>query len=204
MTIHFGDSRPPHEIKAKLERDLVTLFQQDPASPNLTYRASRKITGLTYSFELRFEAALPTANCYTLHVDADGSASAESWFKFWTRDFNPANLPHPAANVPERYALLVEQSLSAESNLLDAEAIQQTILAGMRKGATFSTAHKEGGTRLSFTGSHFRRAGYGESEETEIFASDTAFLSYLRKFYGWQTSGVSEYDAWKLILRLMN
>jgi hypothetical protein len=213
--IHFGDPRPPHEIKAKFERDLVALFRPDPEASKLTFRASPEVTGVAYNFELRFEAALPTINCYTLHVDADWSATAAkyhdyyqktsvSWFKHWTRDFKPTKLPHPAANVPERYKMLVGQSLSAESNLVDVEAIQQTILAAMRKGATFSTAHKEGGTRLSFTGSHFFRADYGESEETETFAGEATFLAYLRKFNQWKTSGASEYDAWKLILRQIN
>ena len=74
-----------------------------------------------------------------------------------------------------------------------------------QSAAYFSVRHLMISTvRGSFTGSHFFRADYGESEETETFASEAAFLAYLRKFNQWKTSGASEYDAWKLILRQMN
>jgi hypothetical protein len=79
----------------------------------------------------------------------------------------------------------------------------------MRQGATFSTAHKEGGTVISFRGGRFISADYGESEAVKTFGDEASFLVFLRQFYDWDTSSnvypnkVSEFDAWKLMLRLL-
>jgi hypothetical protein len=76
------------------------------------------VVGAQYDFTLRFEAAMPHTNCYSLRVEtswADAAAThhdyyrktAGSWFSHWTRDLMPAEPPalmtgHP--NVTRRSA----------------------------------------------------------------------------------------------------
>ncbi len=99
--------------------------------------------------------------------------------------------------------------MTAESHLIDVDAIQQAIVFAMRHGSCFSTAHKEGGTRIRWDGSHFNRQDYGESGETQSFADEAAFLKFLREFYDGEVTRnaypgpVSDFDAWTLILRLV-
>jgi hemoglobin len=218
--MHFRDVRPPHEIKFQLERDLMTLFTPSWHEARLAFTASPKVNGLHYHFELSFDASLAGTNAYTLRVGVEGSQlsaadrnqhsdSATSWFKHWTRTFTPAEQATHEAGTAGRYQALAEQALSAESGLTDVASLQQAILHGLRQGATFSTAHKEGSTVIRAAGSGFIRSDYGESELTQRFGSDAEFLDLIRKFYDWETSRsvypekVAETVAWKLIYRLL-
>ena len=217
--VHFRDSRSPHEIKVQLERDLMTLFWPHWNGPQFSFKGEVK-SGIPTRFELRFDAAFSWINCYAFRVESSwtslpagrqgGNASSlASWFKFWTRDFKICEPTEPGEGSAERYRILVEQALSAESDLVDAGAVQQAILAALRGGASFSTAHKEGGTTIKARGRQFIRADYGESSHLETFDDETAFLTFLRKFYDWETSKgfypdkAPEFEAWKLILRLL-
>ena len=218
--MHFRDSRPPHEIKFQLERDLMILFRNETTEPRLVLVGGLKQGGATYGLRLSFDAALFWTNCYTLRVgaalatappgsDDNFGKSAESWFSLWTRHYKADKPPEPDEGSPDRYRRLVEQSLSAETDLIDVHTVQQEILGRMRKGAKFFTAHKEGGTTISFNGSRFMKAEYGESEMVRHFANEAEFLDFLANFYDWETSRsifpnkVPECDKWKLILRLL-
>lgn len=218
--IHFRDRRPPHEIQFALERELMTLLQTSVEDSHLTFRAAAKINSVPYRVLLRLEAALFLTNCYLLQFEAaenDLSAAPpaargkylDGWLDLWTRNFIPKPAPEPGEGSAERARKLAEQSLAAEAHLTDVSAVQQAILAKLREGATYSTAHKEGGTNISFQGGHFVRADYGESSHVEKFPDEAAFLKFLRQFYDWETSRgthpekTSEYAAWKLILRLL-
>lgn len=85
--------------------------------------------------------------------------------------------------------------------------IQQTILQAMRDGATYSTAHKEGGAVIRFHARRFVYAEYGDYETRREFASDTEFLAFLREFFEYRivrpagSAAVSEADAWRQILQ---
>ena len=218
--IHFRDPRPPHEIQFQLERDLVTLFQPTHDGVQLFFRAAAKSAGCPYFFELRFDAALPKMNCYTLRIRASWEKlpvehsdyfrrSAESWFQYWTKPFQQAPPANPGEGSVERYRMLTEQALTAEARLTDVGSVQQAILSEMRQGSYFSTAHKEGGCRIRWRESYFICADYGESDLIQTFDGDASFLVFLRKFYDWETSRhvypakLAEFDAWKLILRLL-
>ncbi len=217
---HFRDSRPPQEIQAHFEKTLMTVLRPGWLGAKLAYRTSAKIAGCIYAAELRFECALADGNCYTLLLDANWSSfaathhdyfrkSTQSWFEYWTKPFPEAPLPRPEACPEDRYRAVAEAALAAEARLGEVGAVQQAILSAMRQGASFATAHKEGGTNLSWDGSRFRRADYGESEETETFRDDTAFLIFLRNFYDSEVSRnpypdkLVELDAWRLIYRLL-
>jgi hypothetical protein len=118
--IHFCDARPPHEIQFQLERDLVTLFQPNHDGAQLLFRGAAKVTGCPYLFELRFDAALPTMNCYTLRIHASWEKlpvessdyfrrSSESWFQYWTKPFQQAPPPDPGEGSVERYRMLADK-----------------------------------------------------------------------------------------------
>lgn len=218
--LHFQDKRPPHEIQFALERTFMTLFAADLKDGHLTLTAQAMVAGARYDLELRFEAALPLVNCYSLRVETSWAKSAAtqhdyyrktagSWFSFWTRDFMPANPPNADAGSAERYHEICVASLNAEVQLDTVAAVQQAIVAAMKRGAVFTTSHKEGGTNIRWIDGRFMRSDYGEYPASQIFSDETEFLKALRQFYDWETSKnvypnkVSDFEAWKLILRLL-
>ncbi len=218
--LHFRDHRPPHEIQFALERDLMTLFTASMQNDRLVATAIATVVGGRYHFTLRFEAAMPNTNCYALCVEtswADAAAThhdyyrhtSDSWFSHWTRDFMPAEPPDDAEGPNERYQRICAASMNAEAHLDSVPALQQAIVAGMKRGGRFSTSHKEGGTNITWNGERFVRNDYGDYPDQIAYASEAHFLEALRKFYDWETSQnvypekVSEFVAWKLMLRLL-
>lgn len=218
--LHFRDPRPPQEIQFGLERELMVLFVPTMDSGKLTLKAKAALVGAKYCFELRFEAALPLKNCYSLRVEASWGGQAAtnhdyyrktsvSWFELWTRDFQPANPPREDAGSSGRYQKSCEAALKAEQHLDTIPAIQQAILDAMKRGATYSTSHKEGGSNICWRSGCFAKTDYGEYPAQEKFASEEAFLKFLRQFYDRETSKniypdkASDLVAWKLILRLL-
>ncbi len=181
----------------------------------LAFRGMTKAQG-SQSLELRFDAALNASNCYTLAMSSSDS-SAKAWFELWTRDLRAAAPPDPGEASADRYRELADESLAAESALSDAAAIQRTILERMRDGDTYSTAHKEGGTIISWRGpllgflgtGHFLRSDYGESSTVQRFEDNAPFLVFLRQFFDWEARAhcypdqPPDADAWRLILRLL-
>ncbi len=219
-TLHFRDRRPPHEIQFALERDLMTLFVPTMENGCLTVRAQANVVGGLYFFELRFEAALVLKNCYSLCVETSWAERAEthhdyyrktsdSWFSLWTRDFMASNPPAANAGCAARYQKLCDVALRAEAHLDTIQALQKSIVAAMKRGASFATSHKEGGTNICWTSGRFVRTDHGDYPGQQKFSSEADFLIALRQFYDWETSKniypnkVSEFEAWKLILRLL-
>jgi hypothetical protein len=218
--LHFRDHRPPHEIQFALERSLMALFAVAMKNERLSMTTRANVGGTAYDIELRFEAAMPLANCYSFCVEtswADAVATnhgyfrkeAESWFRFWTADFKPANPPSADAGSSTRYRNICLAALNAEAHLDSVPQLQQTIVAAMKAGGRFTTSHKEGGTNISWTNGRFVRSDYGDYPDHKCFSSEAEFLEALRKFYDWETSKnsypekVSDFVAWKLILRLL-
>lgn len=217
---HFRDKRPPHEIQAALECTLLTPMQPVLENDRLSYRATTKVIGIPYEFVLRFEAALARTYAYSLRIDtswADTPAtnhdyfrkSCVSWFGSWTRELAEAKATGPGAGVPARYTAACEAARLAEAHLHSVPILKQEILAAMRAGGSYATAHKEGGTRIRWDRTRFVCADYGESEERRVFSDDNQFLDFLRRFYDSETSRhaypdkVSDLVAWRLIWRLM-
>jgi hypothetical protein len=219
--LHFRDTRPPQEILAVMEDNITKVFSTSTKDGRLAYSTQARITGAQYAFDLRFEAALPETNGYSLRTDASWSAMPASshdyfrktvgnWIDFWTRGFKHDEPVETSAGSAERYARLCDEALQAEARLGSVPAIQQAIVAGMKRGATFSTAHKEGGTILKWLDGCFICSDYGESSDLKKFADEREFLTFLRQFYDSEVSRaaypdkVPELDAWKLILRKLN
>lgn len=218
--IHFRDRRAPHEIQFVLERELMTLFQPVPEEAQLTLAAATKIHGVPLRVRIVFEAALAFTNCYRLQFAAAATElsptpptgprkALDGWVDLWTREFKPAPAPAPRDGSAERYRELADRALTAEAHLQSVPAVQQEILNSLRAGASFSTAHKEGGTNIRFDRGRFVRADYGESARVDEYRDEAAFLDFLRKFYDGETSRniypekASEFTAWKLMLRLL-
>ena len=102
--LHFRDKRPPHEVQFALERDLRTLFAPSMEDGKLCLTAKANVVGADYEFVLRFEAAYPEWNCYSLRAKAwwgelptDHAEyfrkTSGSWFASWTDDLVAANPP---------------------------------------------------------------------------------------------------------------
>ena len=218
--LSFRDPRPPREIQLHFERTLLALFRPAREGAKLVWRGSKGNALCVYSFELRFECAFPIEFCYTFRAIGSWAnahvkyqdyyrQSSQSWFTYWTQPFAPAQVPDPADCSTQLYERAEQQALNAESYLVDEYSVQQAILAAMRNGARFFTAHKEGGSNIRWDGTHFGRYDYGESNDIQTFPDDPTFLAFLRDFYRPQLnldaipSPLPEFDAWKLILRLM-
>ncbi len=218
--LHFRDHRPPHEIQFALERHLMTLFVASMKDDRLTLTAKAHVVGARYDFELRFEAAMPNMNCFSLRVETSWADAAQthhdyyrktsdSWFAHWTRDLQPADPPASDAGPSARYQEITAASLKAEAHLDTVPALQQAIVAAMKTGARFTTSSKEGDTNITWNGSRFMRIDQGDYPDTVVFSSELEFLEALRKFYDWETSKnvypekVADLVAWKLMLRLL-
>ena len=87
------------------------------------------------------------------------------------------------------------------------ESLQRQVLAGLKAGQGFFTAHKEGGTHLLFDGNAYRRSDYGDEPNIdETFATDSAMLACLRRFYDWEAQRdayphkKAEVEVWRYIL----
>lgn len=218
--LHFRDRRPPQEIVHQLERDLMTRFELRMESERLVFRATVTVVGAPYTFLLVFEAAGIRSHAYSLRVEATWTGqteaarehdrrTSESWFAFWTRDLRPTAPVPPGTGSAARYQALCEAAREADRALDSVAAVQQAIVAALKQGATFATAHKEGGTTLAWRHGKFVSWDHGESEERRDFTDEAGFLRYLRQFYDGETSRsvypakVPDLDAWKLILRLL-
>jgi hypothetical protein len=216
--LHFKDKRPPHEIQFALERELMTLFTVEMIDERLNMQANSVVVGAHYSIQLRFEAALLNTNNYSLRIETSWAHStathhdyyrktSDTWFSLWTRDLIPANPPAADASSPKLYGRLCEEALRAEAHLDSLAAIQEAIVAGLKRGGRFGTAHKEGGTNIFWRDGKFIRCDYGDYPDLKEFTDEAEFLKMLGQFCHWDvmrnagTEGHSDFDTWKLILR---
>lgn len=218
--LHFRDRRPPHEVQFALERELIALFTVARVDDILQFRARALVNGATYAFELRFVAALAATNCYSLRTESSWAhqppathayfhGTFASWLQLWTREFAPAAPPAAPTNSPERYRELADAALLAEAHLDTVAALQRAIVDGLRRGARFSTSHKEGGTTITWQRDRFVRVDHGENPDRREYADEPSFLAMLRQFLHSDvsrhaaTKPLPEFDVWKLILRRM-
>ncbi len=219
--IHFRVALAPHEVQAQLEREFMAVLTPGREEDRLVYRASFTVNGAPYRARLRFDAALPKVNAYSLRLEMLGGEldpahrdyhlkASAGWFDLWTRDLPPSKPMRPDEPQREDHRRVLEaEALAAEAQHTTVAELQRAILERMRRGASFSTAHKEGGTNLRFQHGSYVRQDYGESEARHVYADEAAFLSALRKFYEREVSRsapsgkVTEETAWRLLLRLL-
>jgi hypothetical protein len=204
-------------VQFSLERELMVLFASSVDSGRLRLTASGDVNGARYVFALRFEAALPHVNCYSLQIDTSWEAepathvdyyrkTSDSWFELWTRDLMMAPPPDPDDGLEDRYQDLVGAALVAEQHLDSVSAIQREILTAMQHGRRFATSHKEGGTDIFWRDGVFVRSDHGDTSQIVKYRDEAEFLTSLRQFCQWEVArhaieARSEFDVWKLILR---
>lgn len=218
----FRDARTPEQMQVYFERMMVSVFRPEFDGKTLSYRATTQWNSLECSSGLLFDAALATENCYTFRVHSSWARfapehhgylrkDAERWFGFWTRQLKSGPAPGTEGCIAARYRELAEAALAFESGLTDAAAYQAAILEALKNGkAMFFTAHKEGGSRITWDGNQYVRQDYGEWDTRETFASDQAFLKLLHGFFVQDITLHSlqrppeESDVWKLIYRRLS
>jgi hypothetical protein len=88
-------------------------------------------------------------------------------------------------------------------------AIQQEILAALRGGAEFRTAHKEGGTTIRWQHGRYIREDYGDWSERAEYTDESAFLAFLWRFFEWESRGLQraelpEPERWRNIQQLLH
>jgi hypothetical protein len=214
----FRDARTPREIRGALEREFMTPLQTRMDEGALECHGAASVNGATCGIALRFVAAAPGSNAYWLRLTLSWAGlpvehqtyhqrTAGSWFDLWTRDLEPGTPAEPERS--DAYERLAADALAEDAGLSHMDAVQRHVLQALREGACFRTAHKEGGSVISWRGGRFVRQDYGESDARETFAEEAAFLAFLRRFYDWETQrGIpggapGELERWRLIARLL-
>ena len=217
--LHFRDDRVPEAVKVELERKLMVLLEPLSPTGTLVFQGAGKVTGCRGRYSLSLDEVLAAGHLYTFQAESDWSGSgtehddyylksAESWFGYWTRGFEP--VPSQGQDDPTmpRYRVVADKALRFESHLASPEDVQQEIVRRMKDGEVFSTSHKEGGTRMTLApNGRYLRSDYGDDPGSESFRSESDFLAHLRRFYAAEVSRPTypdqpdETTAWKLILR---
>ena len=86
-------------------------------------------------------------------------------------------------------------------------ALKQEILAELRRGKSFRTAHHEGGTAIYFDGKTFVCSTYGEEESLKLLGTDDEALERIRELYDWDSRKESfphrppDLEVWRYIQR---
>jgi hypothetical protein len=219
--LNFVDSRPPHEVRFALERELMTLFAVAMDDGKLCMLAKAIVNGARYFFELRFEAALLLQKFYSLRIEVSWveqpeklhnyfRKTSDSWYHFWTRDLMATSPPEANMGRGDAYRTLCEESLRAETQLDSVAAVQRAIVEGVKRGGRFVTSHKEGGTNIYWRDGKFIRSDFGDCPALVEYHDETEFLKMLRQFCQFDVmrnnsrEPPSEFDVWKLILRRLN
>lgn len=196
----------------------MELFAPVAGAARYTLHTTMRYGRQQFAFHLAFLATLGGTNCYTLRVELTDPGPQPSppeeltriitsWLGFWMRDYAAADPPADTDGSSSRYAQLVEAARTAEAHLTGVPEVQQEILRRMREGAEFRTAHKEGGTTISFRGGQWSRVDNGEWSTVDHYNSEASLLAFLRKFFDVEVSRnilpdrVPEDKAWRLILR---
>lgn len=204
--IRFWHDEDPFAVKYFTEKATGSLLVRDPEdSEQLSYTGESVTGACRRALRLSFEAAFDSRNLYSLQVTSTAPRKWQTEASF-ARDVARAHEywsskvvvvteeVHPKDSAPDLFLKRKQESLDAEmedagrvEDPVPIAALQQEILTALRAGKSFRTAHKEGGTILSFRGSSFRRTDYGEEPRTESFPTDGAILLCLRNFYDWES-----------------
>jgi hypothetical protein len=217
LALHVIDSRAPQDVQAQLERNTDAVFAPLGNEDDLVRSAMIRCGMLQYRLTLTLVNVLPQGNSFRLDVAAfahEGHADeqallrhAQAWIGVWTHGLQTVPRPAAGEGSASRRQALARAWRAAEVPLGQIATLQQSIVQAMRHGATFSTAHKEGGSNIRFDGRRYEHTEYGENQSIRHYASDAQFLDFLRQFFDYETSRhvwparVPEVDAWRLILR---
>jgi hypothetical protein len=204
----FEHTDDPLAVKHLVEKMTAQLLRRDPPdadamTPTLSYSGSSRL-GHPSAVRLELAAVMGDRKLYRLTSERTApkrwededrfTADCDRSFAFWCSKLRVVTSTHEWVNAP---AAALEQTIRVAIAAEDAAAqivedpapiaaIQQEVLAALRSGMGFATAHKEGGTRLFFDGQVFRRDDHGEEPNLhEVYPDDAAMLDGLRRFYDW-------------------
>jgi hypothetical protein len=223
---YFWSSSDPFEVKFEVEKTLGLLLPRvKTQTPQLTYSGSDNPPHIGREVQLRLEAALPDGNWYSLYVRAwvprtwytegEFRDNADRAFGHWILDLQTAPTLGPLdAASQELYGRRTREAADKEESRANEKedpapvaALQQEILAALRNGMSFRTAHHEGGTSISFDGEAFVCSEYGEVESLKILGTDDEALDRVRQLYDWESRKGSfphrptEFEVWRFIQR---
>jgi ketosteroid isomerase-like protein len=216
LQLDFIDSRTPYAILATFERDIRTAFSPTINDDKLSFQGQASFGCIQYAFELIFKAARPEHNHFHFAMKASWNSlpdsyqdycrkTVASWFALWTSDFTPSHEGSEILNDEHRYRLLCDEVAAALQQIATIPLIQQVIVSSMKRGAFFSTSHKEGGSRIVWHTDHFIRTDIGDNPDVKRFAFESDFLDMLYRFYHTDATCSStqlpELIIWRLILR---
>ncbi len=112
-------------------------------------------------------------------------------------------MPHP----DDRYVAPGAVAPECAPVLDTVEGVKGTIVLGMKRGGTYSTAHREGGTRICYRAGKYVRDDYGDRPALYELHDDAAFLAMLFAFFRHEVARgagtLSELDTWRKILARM-
>jgi hypothetical protein len=198
--LHFWHDDNPFAVKQLIEKMTRFLLQREAAAEGLAYAGGTPSYPEPRAVRLVFEAVIGGRKLYGLTIV---STSARNWVTeenhlkahnrvtaFWsgklqvTQDFDVSAASQAAFEECKRESIALEAVPVEDPAPI--QAVQKEILAALRAGKEFRTAHHEGGTQLFFDGKAFVRSDYGEDPKTETFAGDAAMIACLRSFYDWE------------------
>jgi hypothetical protein len=225
--MYFWASDGPFEVKFGIEKTIRLLLARDLAeTTKLTYSGSDNPPFIGRDIRLRFEAALPTGNWYSLGVtawvphtwytEAEFRHNADTAFDYWVRSLHGV----PAIGTSEEasqklYDKLARDAIEKEArraaekeDLASSIDIKQLILTELRNGKSFRTIHHEGGTPIYFDGNVFMRSEYGEQESKEVLGTEESAASHKSALRLGITQGLvpsppPERDVWLFIQQQM-
>jgi hypothetical protein len=221
----FQASSSPWDVKFEIEKTTGILLTRDQEqNPKLVFKGTSQPPPTGHRLELRLEAVLSDQAWYSLHdemwlprswsTETEFRRDADRTFRYWTRNLRTGGPGSFDAASRELYDRAMRETLQRESEEAnrkkdDAQIreIQQAVLAALRKGQSFATAHHEGSTRLYFSGTRFVKQEDGLEVSVTEFSTDHEMLACLRDFYDWESRKQTyphrppELDVWKFIQR---
>ena len=226
FSTYFWSASDPFEAKFAMERTLRLLLARDTTQTGqLTYSGSDTPPVIGREVQLRFEAALPEGNWYSLRVDAwvprawyteaEFRGYADGSFGYSIRGLQTApTLGVLDAASRELYDRRARDAVDEEARRASEKedpapvvALKQEILTALRNGGSFRTAHHEGGTSIYFDGKSFVCSEYGEEESFEVLGTEGEALDRIKELYDWESRKGSfphrppDLDVWGFIQR---
>ncbi|MDA4122001.1 MAG: hypothetical protein OK456_02330 [Thaumarchaeota archaeon] len=225
---YFWGFANPFEMKFDIEKITRVLLTRDTSpTTHLTYSGSDIPPVIGHDVRLSLEAALPKGNWYSLqlaawvprtwYTEAEFRLNADRTFESWVHNLQTApSLGLLTSASQELYDQRVHQAADEEARLASQKedqapvtALKHEILAELRNGKSFRTAHHEGGTAIYFDGKTFVRSEYGETESLRVLGTEEETLDCIKELYDWESRKASfphrppDLEVWQFIQRQM-
>ena len=225
----FWSDDDPLVVRVAIEKMTTTLLTRDEEPRRLlSYVGFTSASGSPRTVRLSLADALDGRRLYDFVIErttprrwisqARFAAECERSFASWCAKLHRAPGAVDAAIAPSAEArAIADRSVALEDaagRVVEdpgpVVAVQREVIDRLRAGWGFFDAHKEGGTHLSFDGSVFVRADYGEEPNLrQTYETEAGMLEALRRFHDWESRRDTyphrppEVDVWRYILAKM-